>query len=129
MMGVALKLSLPGSKRALPPLLACPFLFVVGRVRRTQFRLSWLFTPLITLRMTSLDLVPTYLDGSSRSRDWWQSNRKEVHQKHSITPPFFTLTNLAERVIQYWYDIFGVYWDLRSLDRISTLGTLCAFID
>ena len=30
------------------------------------------------------------LDGSSRSRDWWQSNRKEVHQKHSITPPFLT---------------------------------------
>ena len=47
----------------------------------------------------------TGLDGSSRSRDWWQSNRKEVHQKHSITPPFFTLTNSAERVIQYWYDI------------------------
>ena len=46
-----------------------------------------------------------FLDGSSRSRDWWQSNRKEVHQKHSITPPFFTLTNSAERVIQYWYDI------------------------
>ena len=41
------------------------------------------------------------LDGSSRSRDRWQSNRKEVHQKHSITPPFFTLTKSAERVIQY----------------------------
>ena len=45
------------------------------------------------------------LDGSSRSRDWWQSNRKEVHQKHSITPHFFTLTKSAELVIQYWYDI------------------------
>ena len=61
------------------------------------------------------------LDGSSRSRDWWQSNRKEVHQKHSITPPFFTLTNSAERVIQYWYDIlvFIGTFDLQIEFRLS----------
>ena len=64
-----------------------------------QHWLPGLCAPTVPLR------DPSNLDGSSRSRDWWQSNRKEVHQKHSITPPFFTLTNSAERVIQYWYDI------------------------
>ena len=76
-----------------------------------------------------LPALQCILDGLTRSRDWWQSDQKEVHQKPTFRPPFFPCTNSAQCILQYWSGIFGVYWHLRSLDRILTLCTSSTFLD